>query len=1265
MNNRAFFKTKKTGWVLAMCVIVLFSVLALSTIALSEIDRDQPVSNDTSIGSVWLYNNGSWIANIKEGSTNKNSPTIITVSNSVSGSISIGANAKDAYGSASVSFPSVFNASQIPYNFSVTITASDGYTKQAYWYRVERAQPLSNDATIGSVTLFSRLMNIASTTQGALFSGSPTILTVPSTISGDIVIAATPKTNGASAVPSVSSFNTSSIPYNFNVTVTAPDGVSKLIYYYRVEREAAKSSDASIGSVILSNNGINIASTAVGSTNSGSPVVLTVANSISGTISIAVRSQANDGSAVSSVSSFNTSSLPYSFSVTVTAPDGVTKQTYYYRVDRSAPPVSNDASIGSVTLSNFGNTVDSTTAGSTSSASPTILTVANSISGTINISAATKASGSSASPSASSFNASSIPYSFSVTVTAPDGITKQTYYYRVNRAAANAVALANGINIRNGSATSSVSVVNATAAITSDSGAQTITIPASYAATTTFFAHVNLASGATLVSAAFAGGNVKITGGNVVTLPLPTYSMSLDLLLKFSVGGVIYEKTITIDRAPIVFESVKLNGVIVPPTTSDNRVYVKPGDVMEFSFVNAANVVIKVGIMRSDLYDVPGSRKTITLDANGKGKYIIPDNIDNSITYTIDVWTDYGFVIGASRHLTNTAAANIVTLANGVDIRSGPAAGSTLVVNSSTAITGDSAKVTMAIPAGHASTTTFYAHISLASGVTLSSASFGGSSAAVSGGNVVTLSLPANTMSRDLVLNFSAGGISYSKTITVTRATASSTAKVTEFSDIALLSLTEKNAIMKLAILGVLVGSEGPSGVFAFRPHDTMTRGEFAKLACVLTDNVKQAEQFASVGSKYSDVTVGNWYYGWVNAATAAGYFDSGQSGAFRPNANITMDEVVTTVMRMVGYDDNLGKSSGNTAQPANYVAKASELGLLDNVNFTGSAAATRAQIAVICSALLDVGMVVRADSGLIQGSTDPDGFAEVYYMSGTGAWVKETLLHKVFGCYSADRAVFVSAAGSVLQVKINNQTVPMKMAALYYISRNLTPADLPGQEAAIIYNNELVFVDVRGNTSPAQPQLPPTGFSDVPTDHWAYESVMLLVNKGVISGYPDGSFKPSGLVTRSEFAKMMTLTLGMPLLTDPAPSFVDVSKNDWEFIYVETGKKYLTGYQQGDNFYFKGKEAAVREDMAVALVKALKLENEPADLEELKNIFSDWATITPNLQKHVLIAFKNGLISGYPDGTFGAQKSITRAETAALLVKVLNSEAMKKVTFD
>jgi len=189
--------------------------------------------------------------------------------------------------------------------------------------------------------------------------------------------------------------------------------------------------------------------------------------------------------------------------------------------------------------------------------------------------------------------------------------------------------------------------------------------------------------------------------------------------------------------------------------------------------------------------------------------------------------------------------------------------------------------------------------------------------------------------------------------------------------------------------------------------------------------------------------------------------------------------------------------------------------------------------------------------------------------------------------------------------------------------------------------------------------------FTDVPDNHWAYEHIKLLAERRVIGGYEDGSFRPTSFVSRSEFAKMILLSLQIPLTINRSPSFADVQKNHWAFDYIETVKPYMTGYKSGDVYYFKPSAPAVREDLSVALVKALDLQDESVNLEEIKTIFSDYADISPNLRKYVLIAYNNQLINGYPDGTFRAQKAVTRAEAAAMLSKVYQSRIAEKVTFD
>lgn len=184
--------------------------------------------------------------------------------------------------------------------------------------------------------------------------------------------------------------------------------------------------------------------------------------------------------------------------------------------------------------------------------------------------------------------------------------------------------------------------------------------------------------------------------------------------------------------------------------------------------------------------------------------------------------------------------------------------------------------------------------------------------------------------------------------------------------------------------------------------------------------------------------------------------------------------------------------------------------------------------------------------------------------------------------------------------------------------------------------------------------------FSDVSTIHWANAAINEMSDRGVISGYPDGTFKPNNKVTREQFAKMMVLALDLKLLEPNKASFNDLSKGTWSYSYVETAKPYLTGYKQGNNSYFKGGESAIREDIAVALVKALKLENQDIDVSELDRTFKDANEVSPELKKYVLIAYKNKLISGYGDGTFKAQGKLTRAEAASLLLKVIQSDVMK-----
>lgn len=185
--------------------------------------------------------------------------------------------------------------------------------------------------------------------------------------------------------------------------------------------------------------------------------------------------------------------------------------------------------------------------------------------------------------------------------------------------------------------------------------------------------------------------------------------------------------------------------------------------------------------------------------------------------------------------------------------------------------------------------------------------------------------------------------------------------------------------------------------------------------------------------------------------------------------------------------------------------------------------------------------------------------------------------------------------------------------------------------------------------------------FTDVDSNHWAYNAIIELNNRGIISGYSDKSFKPNESVTRSQFASMLTKALNLST-TGTNQTFEDIPVTNWDYKAVEAAKIYLTGYKsENGKMYFHGNKSSVREDMAVALVKALGLSVVSND-SLLKRTFTDYDSISKNLRSYVYTAYVNNIMVG-SNGKFNAQGSLTRAEAASLLLKVV--ERYEKVAVD
>lgn len=181
----------------------------------------------------------------------------------------------------------------------------------------------------------------------------------------------------------------------------------------------------------------------------------------------------------------------------------------------------------------------------------------------------------------------------------------------------------------------------------------------------------------------------------------------------------------------------------------------------------------------------------------------------------------------------------------------------------------------------------------------------------------------------------------------------------------------------------------------------------------------------------------------------------------------------------------------------------------------------------------------------------------------------------------------------------------------------------------------------------------PASAYTDVSPGHWAEREISLLTGQRVVGGYHDGTFRGEREVTRAEFCKMITAALRQEsetyYLTRVSSSFRDVSYNHWAKGYIEIA--YEKGIVKGDGAGHFHPEASIRRDEAAAmLVRALKYTAEP----QVELDFKDKDEIPQWAVKPVAAAVEEGLIKGFPDETFRPAESTTRAETAALIERVL-----------
>lgn len=178
---------------------------------------------------------------------------------------------------------------------------------------------------------------------------------------------------------------------------------------------------------------------------------------------------------------------------------------------------------------------------------------------------------------------------------------------------------------------------------------------------------------------------------------------------------------------------------------------------------------------------------------------------------------------------------------------------------------------------------------------------------------------------------------------------------------------------------------------------------------------------------------------------------------------------------------------------------------------------------------------------------------------------------------------------------------------------------------------------------------LPAVSISAAAEDSWLQPYLDKLVSWGVMRGDQAGNLDPDRPITRAEYSSLINRAYGYDD-TEKNP-FSDVSTSDWYYDDIIVGS--AAGYFSGTSATTAAPLSTLtREQAAVILARNLMLQE---SLGETLN-FSDSRSLSDWSRGLVKSAAQQGVVKGYPDGTFQPQRDITRGEVAVLLVNAIGT---------
>jgi uncharacterized lipoprotein YddW (UPF0748 family) len=176
---------------------------------------------------------------------------------------------------------------------------------------------------------------------------------------------------------------------------------------------------------------------------------------------------------------------------------------------------------------------------------------------------------------------------------------------------------------------------------------------------------------------------------------------------------------------------------------------------------------------------------------------------------------------------------------------------------------------------------------------------------------------------------------------------------------------------------------------------------------------------------------------------------------------------------------------------------------------------------------------------------------------------------------------------------------------------------------------------------------------------HWAQPCIEQLIQKQMIRGYPDGTFKPNAPVTRAEFAAMLGKAFPDAPAIRTGGKFTDIPSNYWASDAIRKAYQagFIAGYPGG---VFQPNQKIPRVQALVSLASGLKYVPTQPAADTLNGAFADAAGIPEYSRGAIAAATEKQLVVNYPNvRTLNPEQSASRADVSAFLCQATETAGL------